>query len=57
MVICHTKSKEPSQLDYLPISGERERERERDRQRDRETETETERVCVCGSIFSTFISS
>ena len=55
MVICHTKSKEPSQSDYLPISGERERERERQRQRQRETERES--VCVCGSIFSTYISS
>ena len=32
MAIYHTKSKEPSQSDYLPISGERERERERERE-------------------------
>ena len=34
MVIYHTKSKEPSQSDYLPISGEREREREREIERE-----------------------
>ena len=49
MVIYHTKSKEPSQSDYLPISGERERERERERLR--------ERVGVCGSTIFTYISS
>ncbi len=48
IAIYHTKSKESSQSDYLPISGERERERERQTERQRERET----VCVCLVPFS-----